>query len=274
MTCFLVACWLNTIRFRFWVSILPAIIQAQLAPLWVLNRMIFVREYHSRIYSTGAFAIAQLVSEIPYSILCAVLYWVLMVYPIGFGQGAAGINGTGFQLLVLIFVELFGVTFAQLIGAISPSVQIAVLFNPLLATILSTFCGVTIQYPDIPKWARTWLYYLDPYTRVMGSMISTELHGLRIQCKPEEFAVFNPPEGQTCAAWAGEFVSAFGGYLDNADDTSACRYCPYSVGEDFFLPLNIRYEDRWRDVWILFAFFVFNFILVIIASRFLRFAKR
>ena len=253
---------------------MPAIIQAQLAPLWVLNRMIFVREYHSRIYSTEAFAIAQLVSEIPYSILCAILYWVLMVYPIKFGQGAAGLGGTGFQLLVLIFVELFGVTLAQLVGAISPSVQIAVLFNPLLATILTTFCGITIPYPALPKWAGTWLYYLDPYTRVMGAMITTELHGLKIKCKPDEFAVFNPPEGQTCSAWAGEFVSAFGGYLDNADSTSACRYCPYSVGEDFFLPLNIRYDDGWRDAFILFAFFIFNFILVIIASRLLRFAKR
>ena len=259
---------------RFWVSILPAIIQAQLAPLWVLNRMIFVREYHSRIYSTVAFSVAQLISEIPYSILCAVLYWVLMVYPIGFGQGSAGLNGTGFQLLVLIFVELFGVTLAQLVGAISPSIQIAVLFNPLLATILSTFCGVTIPYPSIPGWARSWLYYLDPYTRVLGSMMSTELHGLEIQCRPDEFAVFNPPSDQTCAEWAGEFVSSFGGYLNDADATSGCQYCPYSVGDDFFRPLGIRYEDRWRDVWVLFAFFIFNFILVVIASRFLRFAKR
>jgi ATP-binding cassette subfamily G (WHITE) protein 2 (SNQ2) len=163
---------------------MPAIIQAQLAPLWVLNRMIFVREHHSRIYSTEAFAIGQLVSEIPYSVLCAILYWVLMVYPIGFGQGSAGINGTGFQLLVLIFVELFGVTLAQLIGAISPSIQIAVLFNPLLTTVLSTFCGVTIPYPQISTWAKSWLYLpRSVHPRVMGSMVTTELHGLKIQCQ-------------------------------------------------------------------------------------------
>ena len=100
---------------------MPAIIQAQLTPLWALNRMIFIREHYSRIYSAEAFAIAQLVSEIPYSILCAVLYWVLLVYPVGFSQGAAGLNGTGFQLLVLLFIELFGITFAQLVSAISPS---------------------------------------------------------------------------------------------------------------------------------------------------------
>ena len=59
------------------------------------------------------------------------------------------------------------------------------------------------------------LYYLDSITRVVGPMICTGFHGLRIQCKPDEFSGFNPPEGQTCGAWANEFVSAFGGYLDS-----------------------------------------------------------
>ena len=70
------------------------------------------------------FAISQLLSEIPNSIVCAIVYWVLMVYPIGFGAGSAGLNGTGFQLLAIIFTEFFGVTLAQLIGAIAPSIQV------------------------------------------------------------------------------------------------------------------------------------------------------
>lgn len=52
---------------------------------------------------------------------------------------------------------------------------------------------------------------------------------MKITCKPEEFAVFNPPSGQTCVAWAGDFVKAAGGYLDNPNDSDACRYCQYSV---------------------------------------------
>ena len=144
---------------------MPAIIQAQPTPLWVLNGMISIREHRSRTYSAEAFAIGQLVSEIPYSAFCGTLYRVLKVYPIGFGQRAAGPNGTGFQLLVLIFVESFGATPAQLIGAISPSIQIAVLFNPLTTTILTILCGVTIPYPNAGAWARTRLYYLDPLGR-------------------------------------------------------------------------------------------------------------
>ena len=84
----------------------------------------FIRESHSRLYSPEVFAISQLLSEIPNSIVCAIVYWVLMVYPIGFGAGSAGLDGTGFQLLAILFTEFFGVTLGQLIGAISPSIQV------------------------------------------------------------------------------------------------------------------------------------------------------
>lgn len=113
----------------------------------------------------------------------------------------------------------------------------------------------------------------------LGSFVSCDssdscffCSGLKITCKPEEFAVFNPPSGQTCVAWASDFVNAAGGYLDNPNDTTGCRYCQYSVsvlgkklhvvvltsvkvGDEFFLPLNIKYSQRWRDVGIFFCFF-------------------
>ncbi|KAI0081165.1 hypothetical protein K474DRAFT_1657026 [Panus rudis PR-1116 ss-1] len=258
----------------FWVSVLPMIVMSQIEPMWIFNRRVFIRESSSRIYSPYVFAIGQLVGETPYSILCAVVYWALMVWPIGFGQGAAGTSGNGLQLLIVIFVELFGVTLGQLIGAISPNIQTAALFNPFLALILSTFCGVTIPYPTMAKFWRSWLYQLVPYTRAIAAMVSTELHGLTIQCRPDEFTIFNPPEGQTCQQWAGDFVNASTGYLDNPNDLSSCRYCQYKVGDEFFVPLNIQYENRWRDTWILFCYFVFNIIATIIASRLLRYAKR
>ncbi|KAH0837832.1 pleiotropic drug resistance ABC transporter [Lanmaoa asiatica] len=261
----------------FWIVVLPAIIITQLEPLFIFNRRTFIREASSRIYSPYVFAIAQLIGEIPYSILCATVYWVLMVYPMHFGQGAAGSNGTGFQLLIIIFMELFGVSLGQLIAALSPTIQIAVLFNPFVAIVLGLFCGVTIPYPTMSSFWRDWLYQLAPYTRTLSAMLSTELHGLVIQCASDEFNVFNPPANQTCQDWAGDFVDAFGGYLDNPLATTLCRYCQYSVrhvGDEFTTPLNISFDTRWRDAFILFSYFVFNVIVTIIASRFLRYAKR
>ncbi|KAK1229304.1 ATP-binding cassette transporter snq2 [Marasmius sp. AFHP31] len=258
----------------FWVSVLPAIIMTQIEPMFIHNRRIFIREASSRIYSPYVFAVGQVLGEIPYNVLCAVVYWVLMVYPIGFGDGYAGVGGTFFQLLVVVFVVLFGISLGQLIAAITPSVQVAVLFNPFLGLVLSTFAGVTIPYPTMDTFWRSWLYELNPYTRLLASMLSTELHGLQIRCRSDEWAIFTPPSGQTCQEWAGDFVNVFGGYLDNGNDTSSCRYCQYSVGDEFYTPLNIDYGNRWRDAFIIFAFFVFNLLATIIASRLLRFAKR
>jgi len=119
------------------------------------------------------------------------------VYPMGFGKGAAGTNGTGFMLLVILFVELFAVSLGQLFASISPSIQvrgetivlwgnitdsrlqIAVLFTPFTMVVLSNFCGVTITFPTMAQFFRSWLYQVDPFTRLMSAMLSTEL-----QCEP------------------------------------------------------------------------------------------
>lgn len=74
-------------------------------------------------------------------------------------------------------------------------------------------------------------------------------------CKSDEFVQFDPPSGQTCQDWAGDFVDAVGGYLNNPNATAACQYCQYKVGDEFFEPLNISYGYRWRDAFIILAFF-------------------
>lgn len=93
----------------------------------------------------------------------------------GFGQGAAGTNGNGLIFLIVLFVELLGVGLGQFVGAISPNVQTAALFTPFIGLVLSQFCGVTIPYPTLAKFWRSWLYQLDPYTRVLSATIATEL---------------------------------------------------------------------------------------------------
>jgi len=42
----------------------------------------------------------------------------------GYGKGAAGQGGNAFFLMIIIFLELFGVTLGQLLAAVSPSIQV------------------------------------------------------------------------------------------------------------------------------------------------------
>jgi len=91
------------------------------------------------------------------------------------GQGSSGTSGTVFHLVLILLTELFAVTLGQLVASISPSIQIAALFTSPIMITLSNMCGVTIPYPTIGKFWRSWLYQLDPYTRMLGAMLSTEL---------------------------------------------------------------------------------------------------
>jgi ABC-type multidrug transport system permease subunit len=109
---------------------------------------------------------------------------------------------------------------------------------------------------------------------LVSGLLSNELHNLEIVCRDSEYYIFNPPSGQTCQEWAGDFVTAVGGYLANGNATTNCQYCEYQYGQEFYTPLNINYDTRMRDLWILFCYFIANFIITVIASRFLRYAKR
>ena len=81
-----------TVLSSYWVIIIPAFVMSQIEPLFIFNRRTFVRESSARIYSPYVFAIGQLLGEIPYSFACGIVYWLLMVYPQNFGQGAAGLE--------------------------------------------------------------------------------------------------------------------------------------------------------------------------------------
>ncbi|KAF8602772.1 hypothetical protein BDV93DRAFT_533391 [Ceratobasidium sp. AG-I] len=255
----------------FIATIMPAIIISQVEPMFIMARMIFIRESSSRMYSQIAFALGQLMAEMPYSLLCAVVYFLLFYFPVGF-QGAP--SRAGYQFLMLLVTEVFSVTLGQMVASLTPTIFIASLLNPFILVTFSLFCGVMIPKESIPKFWREWLYQLDPFTRLISGMVSTELHDLKITCKPMEFAVFQPPSGQTCVQWAGDFVNASVGYLDNPGASSDCRYCPYSYGDDFYTGLGISFDTRWRDLGILIGFTVFNTLVTLAASKAFKFSKR
>ncbi|KAK4046639.1 ATP-binding cassette transporter snq2 [Microbotryomycetes sp. JL201] len=255
----------------FFVTVLPAIIISSIEPTFIMGRVTFIRESSSKMYSQQVFALSQLAAEMPYSLLCAVAFFLLLYYPMGFNTDS---SRAGLQFLVVLVVELFSVTLGQAIAAYSPSIYIAAIQNPFFLVILSLFCGVTAPIPTLPAFYRAWLPYLNPFTHIISAMVTTELHDLPVVCQDFEYSVFNPPAGQTCGEWAGPFVQAVGGYINNLSATSACQYCQYAVGDEFFKPLQFSYESRWSEWAYLLAYTAFNCLVTIVASTFLTYAKR
>jgi len=257
----------------FMLTIVPALILAQTEPYYIMARSVFNREASSKMYSGTVFAIGQLASELPFSVACAVVFFLLFYFPAHFQYSS---NRAGYFFAFTLLVEIFSVTLAQAIAAMSPSIYMAALLNPFMIIIFSLFCGVTIPKPNIPKYWRSWLYELDPFTRLVGGLVANELGGLPVRCLDSEYTLFTPPPGQDCATYTAPFISSSGGYLNNpnASNPTQCQYCPYTRGDDFLPGVGIEFGDRGRNIGIFVCFCVANLVVLLIAAKYLRFANR
>jgi ATP-binding cassette, subfamily G (WHITE), member 2, SNQ2 len=98
----------------------------------------------------------------------------------------------------------------------------------------------------------------SPLTYYVKGQLATVLHGLPVVCNVIDTTVFNPLPGQTCEAYAGEWVSQVGGYLTNPTATSLCGYCQFSNGDDYLATLDAPYNFRWQSFGIFLGFTIFN----------------
>ncbi|KAF2448646.1 ABC transporter CDR4 [Karstenula rhodostoma CBS 690.94] len=255
----------------FQVTVLPALILAQVEPKYAVSRMISYREQMAKAYKTFPFALSMFLSEMPYNVLCAVFFFLPIYYIPGLNPSS---SRAGYQFLIILITEIFSVTLAQAIAALTPTPFISSLINPFVIVIFALFCGVTIPKPQIPGFWRAWLYQLNPMTRLVGGMIVTELHGRKVECTSVELNTFNAPEGQNCGDYMTDYFKNGGpGYIvDNATDI--CQYCAYKVGDQFFEPLGLSFSNRWRDLGIMAAFIGSSLFVLFVAARYLNFNRR
>lgn len=113
----------------FQVTVLPALILAQVEPKYAISRMIYYREASSKMYGNFAFSSSLVVAELPYSILCAVGFFLPIYYMPGFSSVS---SRAGYQFFMVLTTELFSVTLGQMVAALTPSPFISALLNPFM----------------------------------------------------------------------------------------------------------------------------------------------
>jgi ABC-type multidrug transport system ATPase subunit/ABC-type multidrug transport system permease subunit len=246
----------------FNVTVLPAIILQMVQPRYDMSRLIFYRESASKTYSQFAFSLSMVIAEMPYSILCAVCFFLPLYYIPGFQSDS---SRAGYQFFMILITEIFSVTLGQMISALTPNSLIASQMNPPITIIFSLFCGVAIPKPQMPGFWRAWLYQLDPFTRLIGGMVVTELHGRDVFCSPAELNHFQAPSNLTCGEYMKPFFENGGnGYLVD-EATQSCKYCAYKIGDQFYAAFSMYFDHRWRDLGIFVAFIGSNLIILFLA---------
>lgn len=259
---------LSSLQYRvfvmFQVTVLPALIISQIEVMYHVKRALFFREQSSKMYSSFVFASSLFVAEIPYSILCAVMFFIPLYYLPGLQTES---SRAGYQFFMILITEIFSVTMGQALSALTPSLFISSQFDPFIFVTFALFCGVTIPPPQMPKGYRVWLYELNPFTRLIGGTVVTALHKLPVVCEGMELSRFLPPAGQSCGEYMSDFFSGGGkGYLvDPRKVGGECEYCAYKVGDEFYEPLGFSYGNRWRDLGIYVAFIASNLVILFVA---------
>jgi len=251
-----------TVFVMFQVTVLPALIISQIEVMYHVKRALFFREQSSKMYSSFVFSTSLVVAEMPYSVLCAVCFFLPLYYIPGLQTEA---SRAGYQFFIILITEIFSVTMGQALSALTPSLFISSQFDPFIMVTFSLFCGVTIPAPQMPAGYRTWLYQLNPFTRLISGMVVTALHELPVQCEPRELNAFTAPSNATCGEYMEPFFARGGpGYLVS-NSTQDCEYCAYKVGDEFYGPLGLSFDNRWRDLGIYVAFIASNLIILFMA---------
>ncbi|ESZ91641.1 ABC drug exporter AtrF [Sclerotinia borealis F-4128] len=251
----------NRMFTSFLIILIPPTIVNAVVPKFYQNRALWeARELPSRIYGWVAFCTANIVAEIPIAIVGAAIYWVLWYWPTGLPTDS---STSGYVFLMTLLFFLFQASWGQWICAFAPSFTVISNVLPFFFVMFGLFNGVVRPYSQISVFWRYWLYYLNPATYWIGGVISATLSNVPVECASNEAAYFNPPSGQSCSSYAGNFLTSAGqGYLTNPDATTNCGYCPYASGEEYMRTLNISPSDKWRYFGIFLGFCISNWALV------------
>ncbi|PYH80056.1 hypothetical protein BO82DRAFT_313773 [Aspergillus uvarum CBS 121591] len=239
----------------------------QMQPFFLHNRDIFeTREKKSKTYHWIAFIGAQAVSEIPYLVICATLYFACWYFTAGFPVSA---YISGHVYLQMIFYEFLYTSIGQAIAAYAPNEYFAAIMNPILIGAgMISFCGVVVPYDQITPFWRYWIYYLDPFTYLVGGLLGEVLWDVKVQCKASEFVQFSAPSGQTCGQYMADFIANNTGYLQDASATGSCSFCQYSTGADYAKSFNLKEKYySWRDTGITALFCITSYGLVFLMMK-------
>ncbi|KAJ5600815.1 hypothetical protein N7450_001882 [Penicillium hetheringtonii] len=247
----------------------------QIMPNFVTQRSLYeVRERPSKAYSWKAFMTANIIVELPWNTLMAVLIFVCWYYPIGLYNNASQTESVtekgGLMFLLIWTFLLFTSTFAHMMIAGIELAETGGNLASLLFSLCLIFCGVLATKEALPGfWV--FMYRVSPFTYLVSAMLSTGLAGADATCDDVEYLKFNPPFNQTCAEYMNPYIAGVKtGYILNKEAKSDCLFCTVSKTDDFLGQIGSSYDDAWRNfglMWVYIAFNIFGAVFIYWLAR-------
>ncbi|KAK8543055.1 hypothetical protein V6N12_015624 [Hibiscus sabdariffa] len=139
-------------------------------PFVATERVVMYRERFAGMYSSWAYALAQVAIEVPYLFIQTLLYGMITYTMIGY-------YGSAYKVLwyfyAIFCTQLYFTFFGMLFVSLTPEVTIAGALSSVFYPLLNLFSGFLIPKPNIPKWW-IWLYYLMPTSWTLNCLLTSQ----------------------------------------------------------------------------------------------------
>ncbi|KAL8673294.1 MAG: hypothetical protein Q9168_002292 [Polycauliona sp. 1 TL-2023] len=236
----------------------------QIMPHFVTQRALYeARERPSKTYSWIVFILSNILVEIPWNSLMAVLVFAAWYYPIGLRQNAIEadqvVERGGLMFLFILAFMIYAGTFSTMVLAGIETAETAGNILNLMFTLSLIFCGV-LATPAVLPGFWIFMYRVSPFTYLVSGMLSVGLANSHISCSSEELLHFSPPPLTDCSQYLGPYIQASGGYLtsESLNSTIECVFCTGSDTNVFLASVSAVYGDRWRNLGIFVVYIGFN----------------
>ncbi|XP_010250339.1 PREDICTED: ABC transporter G family member 42-like [Nelumbo nucifera] len=148
-------------------------------PVVAMERTVFYRERAAGMYSALPYAIAQVITELPY-VFIQTTYYTLIVYAM------ISFQWTATKFFWFFFINFFSFLYFTYYGmmtvSITPNHEIASIFAAAFYGLFNLFSGFFIPKPKIPKWW-IWYYWICPVAWTVYGLIISQYGDLEDQIR-------------------------------------------------------------------------------------------
>lgn len=170
-------------------------------PVVDVERTVFYREKAAGMYSPLPYALAQVLIEIPYVFVQAVVYGLIVYALIDFRWTAAKFF---WYFFMMFFTLLYTTYYGMLTVGLTPNSSIASVLSTGFIAIWMVFCGFLIPRPRIPVWWR-WYYWVSPFAWTLYGLIASQFGD-----NSEEMVMSDGSKQQV-----NKFLRSYFGYRDD-----------------------------------------------------------
>ncbi|GLJ18676.1 hypothetical protein SUGI_0333120 [Cryptomeria japonica] len=139
-------------------------------PVVDVERTVFYREKAAGMYSALPYAFAQVLIEVPYVFLQAVVYGVSVYAMMDFKWEAAKFFWFFF---FMFFTFLYYTFYGMMAVSLTPNANVAAIVSTAFYSIWMLFCGFIIPRKKIPVWWR-WYYWGSPVAWTLYGLIASQ----------------------------------------------------------------------------------------------------